>query len=69
MQHILSIPTRHGEEDLPAWHFDTKGIFLVKSAYHVLEDNRDSVAGYPSHARIARILTCGFMGQLAWDAL
>ncbi|KAJ1288003.1 hypothetical protein BS78_02G054800 [Paspalum vaginatum] len=30
-----------GREDTLAWHFDTKGVFSVKSAYHVLEDNRE----------------------------
>jgi hypothetical protein len=24
-----------------AWHFDSKGIWSVKSAYHVLEDNQE----------------------------
>jgi hypothetical protein len=42
VQHILSIPVEHGKEDFPAWHFDTKGIFSVKFAYHVLEDNREN---------------------------
>lgn len=42
MKYILAIPIRQGEEDFPAWHFDTKGIFSVKSAYHVLEDNREN---------------------------
>ncbi|XP_039796349.1 uncharacterized protein LOC120661524 [Panicum virgatum] len=27
-------------EDLLAWHYDKKGIFSVKSAYHVLDDGR-----------------------------
>jgi hypothetical protein len=41
VKHILAIPIKHGEDDTPAWHFDTKGLFSVKSAYHVLEDNRE----------------------------
>jgi hypothetical protein len=24
-----------------AWHLDSKGVFSVKSAYHVLEDNQE----------------------------
>ncbi|CAD6336012.1 unnamed protein product [Miscanthus lutarioriparius] len=31
--------------DWPAWHFDSKGLFLVKSAYKVATQNRDNVAG------------------------
>jgi hypothetical protein len=41
VKHILAIPIKRGEEDTPAWHYDTRGIFSVKSAYHVLSDNRD----------------------------
>jgi hypothetical protein len=41
MKLILAIPIKHGEADTPAWHYDSKGFFSVKSAYHVLEDNRE----------------------------
>lgn len=41
VKHILAIPIKQGGEDTIAWHFDKKGIFSVKSAYHVLEDNRE----------------------------
>jgi len=34
---VLSIPGRVDREDFIAWHYD-KGLFSVKSAYHVLED-------------------------------
>lgn len=37
MNNILAIPLRPNNEDLIAWHFDSKGIFSVKSAYHVLQ--------------------------------
>jgi hypothetical protein len=37
---ILAIPIKHGREDAIAWHYDPKGLFSVKSAYHVLEDGR-----------------------------
>jgi hypothetical protein len=36
----LSIPIKHGMEDLLAWHYDNKGLFSVKSAYHVLDDRK-----------------------------
>lgn len=32
---IAMIPLREGMEDFPAWHFDTKGVFSVKSAYRL----------------------------------
>jgi len=41
--HILSIPLRSGYEDMVAWHYDPKGIFSAKSAYHVLEDKREQL--------------------------
>jgi ribonuclease HI len=40
VKHILSIPIKPGREDFLAWHFDDKGLFTVKSAYHVLADER-----------------------------
>lgn len=41
VQDILSILIKHGREDTIAWHYDPKGRFSVKSAYHVLEDSRE----------------------------
>lgn len=38
---ILAIPTRPDQEDIVAWHFDPKGKYSVKSAYHVLADNEE----------------------------
>lgn len=38
VQHILAIPVQIGREDVIAWHFDKKGPFSVKSAYHTLHD-------------------------------
>jgi len=38
---ILSIPIKPGMEDILAWHFDKKGVFSVKSAYHVLNDSKE----------------------------
>ena len=37
---ILCIPVKQGMEDLLAWHYDKKGVFSVKSAYHVLDDGK-----------------------------
>jgi hypothetical protein len=39
VQHILAIPLHTGREDVIAWHFDKKGVFSVKSAYHTLHDS------------------------------
>jgi hypothetical protein len=35
---ILAIPVHAELEDTIAWHFDPKGLFSVKSVYHVLDD-------------------------------
>jgi hypothetical protein len=39
---ILEIPIRDEFEDYPAWYFDNKGVFSVKSAYQVFIRIRDS---------------------------
>ena len=41
VKHILAIPVNCNMDDSLAWHFDTKGLFSVKSMYHTLEDNRE----------------------------
>ena len=38
---IMQIPIDHDMDDLPAWHFDAKGLFSVKSAYKVAVSRRD----------------------------
>jgi hypothetical protein len=38
---ILAIPLIYGMEDSLSWHFDSKGSFSVKSAYHVLSDKKE----------------------------
>jgi len=35
---ILAIPVQLGRDDVIAWHHDSKGMFSVKSTYHVLAD-------------------------------
>ena len=42
-KNILAIPIKHGREDTLAWHFDERGLFSVKSVYHVLEDEKERV--------------------------
>jgi len=42
---IMQIPIDHDMDDLPAWHFDAKGLFSVKSAYMVAVSRRDVKAG------------------------
>jgi hypothetical protein len=50
VKEILMIPIRPDMEDMLAWHYDSKGIFTVKSAYHLgvcLRDrdlNRDATS-------------------------
>jgi hypothetical protein len=45
---ILSTPIREDFNDFPAWHFDTKGIFSVKSAYRIYIKKRDANTGSSS---------------------
>ena len=49
----LQIPIHDHFDDSIAWHFDKKGIFLVKSAYKVEVDNaeRESSHGQTSTSR------------------
>jgi len=42
---ILTIPTNEDFKDMPAWHFDSKGIFSVKSAYKLAVQIRDQELG------------------------
>jgi hypothetical protein len=41
---ILTIPVGEGLPDWLAWHFDSKGLFSVKSAYKLVAQNRDTEA-------------------------
>ena len=43
---ILGIPIKAGMDDLLAWHYDKKGIFSVKSNYHVLADDQRRAVGH-----------------------
>lgn len=42
---ILTIPNKEGMPDWPAWHFDSKGLFSVKSAYKLVVQIHDNEAG------------------------
>jgi len=42
---ILTIPIGEDTPDWPAWHFDSKGRFSVKSAYKLAVQTRDTEAG------------------------
>jgi hypothetical protein len=42
---ILTIPIGEGLPDRPAWHFDSKGLFSVKSVYKLAAQNHDNEAG------------------------
>jgi hypothetical protein len=42
---ILNIPTYENVADWPAWHFGSKGIFSVKSAYKLAMQLRDEELG------------------------
>jgi hypothetical protein len=61
----IAIPTHPACEDMVAWHFDPKGIFSVKSVYHVLEDNQElncrSQHGESSSANMVAVtmMRCG----------
>ena len=34
---ILATPVHPDRDDVVAWHFDSRGVFSVKSAYHTFE--------------------------------
>jgi DnaJ-class molecular chaperone len=36
----MQLPTNLGHDDALAWQFDRKGLFSAKSAYHVLDDEK-----------------------------
>jgi hypothetical protein len=52
VQAVLQIPVFNQFEDFPAWHYDKKGIFSVKSAYKVARDweAHTSIYGKPSNS-------------------
>lgn len=59
---ILAIPVRVEHEDFLAWYHNVKGIFSMKSTYHVLkhaQDNRGKKQVGESLARASENLYSG----------
>jgi hypothetical protein len=52
---ILSIPICQDADDFVAWHFDTKGIFPVKSAYRAHMVTQELKASNPSECLLMEI--------------
>lgn len=50
-----------------AWHFDDKGFFSVKSAYHVLADKRVSKLEKQQGASSSGTATTGFKWLRIWS--
>ena len=68
VQVILRIPIHEQLDDFPAWHYDKKGLFSVKSAYKVARDceARESVKGLPECFNPVGT-TCGFEWKKLWS--
>jgi hypothetical protein len=55
-------------EDSLAWHFDSKGQFSVKSAYHVLKDKNDlSQRRQVGEASAISDHTCNINWKKIWE--
>ena len=52
VKHILQIPLREGAQDFIAWHYDSKGIHSVKSAYKLLAINSKADAHYQRNTAV-----------------
>lgn len=61
---ILAIVVNTEGEDFLAWHHDNKGMFSVKSAYHVLKDHDQELKAMKqmgessSGTRVTRLKWC-----------
>ena len=71
MKDIMAIPVRSGHEDLVAWHYDAKGVFLVKLSYHVLDDKKEfSAVRQRGESSGSREVTSGqFKWKKIWKLL
>ena len=66
---ILSIPIKSGMDDILAWHFDSKGVFSVKSAYRILDDDRARNASWQKgegSTTVGRAVNANFRWQNLW---
>jgi hypothetical protein len=71
---ILATPIRDDFDDFIAWHYDTKGIFSVKSAYKLYVQARDgpqqSTSGDPANTlqweKIWKLSTTPKIKQFVW---
>ena len=67
--HILSIPIKFGMDDILAWHFDSKGVFSVKSAYRILDDDRARNASWQKgegSTIVGRAVNANFRWKNLW---
>jgi hypothetical protein len=62
---ILTIPVRMDHNDYVAWHSDGKGIFSVKSAYHVLKDKEEA----KGKKQVGESFSGARTGRLEWKKL
>ena len=67
MKDIMAIPVRSGHEDFVAWHYNAKGVFSMKSAYHVLDDKKEfSTVRHRGESSGSREVTSG---QFKWKKI
>ena len=60
MQTIFKIPIYDEIDDFPAWHYDKKGVFSVKSAYGLARDYeaQELIRGVPACSTISNDDKC-----------
>uniref|UniRef100_A0A0A8XXT2 Reverse transcriptase zinc-binding domain-containing protein n=1 Tax=Arundo donax TaxID=35708 RepID=A0A0A8XXT2_ARUDO len=66
IQAIYSIPLRAGFEDTPAWHFDSKGLFSVRSAYILLAHEEVMRRGGDQQTSAAATNSLNAKGDRTW---
>lgn len=68
VQAILQIPVFDQFDDFPAWHYDKKGLFSVKSAYKVARDweAHHSIHGHPTSSIVVQDAK-GFQWKKLWS--
>lgn len=63
---ILSIPISDGTYDWPAWHYDSKGRFSVRSAYNLAVQKREREVGCGTAVTCSSSSNTGFKWQKIW---